>query len=148
MKTPDSTKAESSAPNSADFTATFPRRHYTVAAEVLRRLLHGERLTSLDAVFDANTTRLAAIIHYLEKAYGWVIARADKTVGTADGRVTEVREYFLAQDRLHWALGAGGEAYMLAVTAARAKRRTKAPQARNEATRRNAFRALGVASHG
>lgn len=139
---------ESSAPSSADFTATFPRRHYTVAAEVLRQLLEGERLTGLDAVFGAHTTRLAAVIHYLEKDYGWEIARTDKTVGTVDGRVTDVREYFLSPDRLRQALDAGAAAYVLAVSDARAKQRTEAPQARTEATRRNAFRAVGAAAHG
>ena len=57
MKTPDPTKAESNAPNSVNFTGTakflgaFPTGHNTVTAEVLSRLLNGQNLTGMDAVF-------------------------------------------------------------------------------------------------
>ena len=44
---------------------TFPTRLNTVTAEVLGRLLEGESLTGMDAVFGCSTTRLAAVIHYL-----------------------------------------------------------------------------------
>jgi hypothetical protein len=139
---------ESSAPNSADFTATFPKRHSTVAAEVLRRLLDGERLTGLDAVFDAHTTRLAAVVHYLKRNYGWDISGIDKAVGTVDGRVSEVREYFLPPIALRKAFTAGAADYMLRVLDARARQRAEAAGARTEATRRNASRAVGAAAHG
>jgi hypothetical protein len=53
----------------------FPSRHNTVTAEVLCRLISGENLTGMDAVFGCSTTRLAAVIHYLTEKYGWSIAR-------------------------------------------------------------------------
>jgi len=143
MKTPDSTtKAESSALSIADFTGTFPKRQGTVAAEVLSRLVDGERLTSLDAVFNSHTTRLAAVIHYLKNEYGWLIDHADLAVATVDGRVTEVREYFLSGDTLRRASTAGAGEYSRTVKDARAKQRSEASGAKTEATRRNATRSF------
>ncbi|RYF28205.1 MAG: hypothetical protein EOO23_07555 [Comamonadaceae bacterium] len=138
---------ESSAPNRSDFTATFPHRHGTVAAEVLRRLLDGERLTSLDAVFDSHTTRLAAFVHYLTRDYGWEVSRIDKAVGTVDGRVTEIREYFLAPALLQQARAAGAAEYTALVTEARAIQRAAASKAKIEAKRRNTRRLLPVVAH-
>ena len=80
MKTPDPTKAESSALNSVNFNVPggFPIKHSSVCAEVLARLLNYERLTSLDAVADASTTRLSAVVFYLASKYGWTIESTDK----------------------------------------------------------------------
>jgi hypothetical protein len=53
MKTPDTTKAVSSALTTGApiiAAAGFPAKQNTVTADVLARLLAGERLTSLDTV--------------------------------------------------------------------------------------------------
>lgn len=142
MKTPDPTKAESSAPNRSDFTSAFPKRQGTVAAEVLSRLVDGERLTSLDAVYNAHTTRLAAVIHYLERDYGWNISRSDFAAATVDGRVTEVREYFLSGELVEKAAQAGAREFSLNVKEARAKQRAASASAKTEAGRRNASRSF------
>ena len=68
-----SIKAESSTTHQgarAAYHFSFPFEQDTVCAEVLCRLLCGERLTSLDAVGEASTTRLSAHVFYLEDGYG------------------------------------------------------------------------------
>lgn len=50
-------------------------RKNTVRAGVLCRLLAGDTLTGLEAVFGASTTRLADAIHALARDYGWQIER-------------------------------------------------------------------------
>lgn len=70
---------------------SFPARHNTVTAEVLYRLLEGESLTGMDAVFGCSTTRLAAVIYYLAQEYGWYADHVDINVGTNDGRVTVIQ---------------------------------------------------------
>ena len=58
-------KDEASAPGTgARIIATggYPAKPATVTAEVLARLLAGEKLTSLDGVRDASTTRLSAVV--------------------------------------------------------------------------------------
>ena len=52
------------------FIGGFPTRRNTVTAEVLSRLINGENLTGMDAVFSASTTRLSAVIFYLNEVYG------------------------------------------------------------------------------
>ena len=70
-KTPEPQKGNPSAPSSADFTlpGRLPLKQNTVTAEVLSRLLNGERLTSLDGVYEASTTRLGAVKYSLEKRF-------------------------------------------------------------------------------
>lgn len=118
----------------------FPTRHSTVTAEVLCRLLNGENLTGMDAVFDCSTTRLAAVIHYLAGEYGWNADHADIDVGTNDGRVTEIRVYFLPRAVIRNAFDAGALEFCRSVRIARAVRRKKASEAKETATRRNAAR--------
>ena len=126
MKTPDpTTTAESSAPNSAKFTGTFPPRHDTVIAEVLSRLVSGEKLTGMDAVFNASTTRLSAFVFRLSEEYGWAIDHADRDVGTNDGRITWIRVYYLSQEVVHRANAVGGMAFCRSVMSARASRRKR-----------------------
>jgi hypothetical protein len=73
----------------------LPKRQNTVAADVLARFISGERLTGLESVVDSSTTRLAAVVHYLEGKYGWRILSDDKAVGCKDGRMAYVSEYRL-----------------------------------------------------
>ena len=140
MKTPDSTKAESSAADKREFTATgsFPIKKSSVCAEVLTRLLNYERLTSLDAVADASTTRLSAVVFYLASKYGWAIESTDKAAGCRDGRVAWVSEYTLPADTVARAMAAGAAGWCADVRAARRALRAKAAQARRKAEQANA----------
>lgn len=115
----------------------FPAKLDTVCAEVLRRLLSGERLTSLDAVGEASTTRLSAHVFYLEDAYAWCIERAEKAAGCKDGRVTYVAEYFLAPSVITQATALGAAQWCAKVRAARLKRRANAAKAKRLADRLN-----------
>ena len=81
MKTPDTAKAVSSATRQGAQIISpggLPAKLNTVTAEVLARLLNYERLTSLDAVDEASTTRLSAVTFYLAEKYGWPIEAMDK----------------------------------------------------------------------
>ena len=140
MKTPDPTKAESSALTTGALIIAvggLPAKLQTVTSEVLARLLNGERMTSLDAVHDASTTRLSAVVHYLQTAYGWTIERRDKATGCRDGRVAWVSEYWIDSDTAARALTAGADAWCKQVREARRELRTKAALARAEAARAN-----------
>ena len=117
---------------------TLPTRHYTVTAEVLSRLLNGESLTGMDAVFGCSTTRLSAVIHYLAGEYDWSIDHVDIDVGTNDGRVAVIRTYFLPHASIRRAFDTGALEFCRSVQAARAKTRKQAPKARAEANKRNA----------
>lgn len=141
MKTPDPTiTAESSAPCGAKFNGTFPPRHDTVIAEVLCRLVSGEKLTGMDAVFNASTTRLSAFVFRLSAEYGWTIDHTDRDVGTKDGRVTWIRVYHMSQGAIHSANSVGGAAFCKSVVLARASRRKGAMNAKAQASARNARR--------
>lgn len=143
MKTPDPKKSESSATRTgAPIIAhgELPGKPDTVTAEVLARLLNHERLTCLDAVNEASTTRLSAVTFSLRKAYGWPIEKIDKAVGCRDGRVALVSEYFLAAEVVAHAMAAGAGLWCSKVRAARLKRRANAAQAKRQASRANAAR--------
>ena len=143
MKTPDTTKAASSAPGQGGQIIApggLPAKLNTVTAEVLARLLNHERLTSLDAVSEASTTRLSAVTHYLAKEYGWPIEAVDKAAGCRDGRVAWVAEYFLDPQVIARAMAAGAGDWCAKVRAARRARRAHAARARREAERANAAR--------
>lgn len=147
MKTPDPKNSESSAPSKREFITNtvsiggFPARHNTVTAEILSRLLHGENLTGMDAVYCASTTRLAAVVEYLDTAHGWTIDRVDMDVGCKDGRVTVVRCYYLNRATIRRAFDAGALSFCRSVQSARAKTRQNATKAKAEAHKRNAARA-------
>lgn len=119
----------------------FPTRHNTVTAEVLARLISGENLTGMDAVFGCSTTRLSAVIFYLTEEYGWTIDHVDIDVGTNDGRVAVIRAYYLPRATIRRAFDAGALEFCRSVKDARAKTRKHAPKARAEAEKRNAARA-------
>ena len=118
----------------------LPVRKATVTAEVLARLLNHERLTGLEAVFDASTTRLAAVVKYLQKRYGWVISREDKVVGCSDGRVATVSEYFLLPEVIATAVTKGSDTWCTEVRAARLALRAKVAEAKRKADSLNAAR--------
>ncbi len=151
MKTPEPSKKDPSATGQGAQIISpgeFPAKLNTVTAEVLARLLNHERLTSLDAVSEASTTRLSAITHYLGKEYGWPIEADDKAAGCRDGRVAWVAEYFLAPEIIARAMAAGAGAWCAKVRAARRFRRTQAAQARRSAARANASRGSGRSAPG
>ena len=116
----------------------MPVKQNTVTADVLARLLTGERLTSLDTVYEASTTRLGAVVFYLANDYGWQIESMDKAAGCKDGRVAWVSEYFLPAEIIARGMAAGAGEWCAEVRAARNKRRAHAAQARCEASRANA----------
>ena len=142
MKTPRSTKAEQSAAEqgSTDFTPTgnLPKQKNTVTAEVLTRLLNGERMTSLDGVHEASTTRLSAVAFYLDERWGWAIQTTDKATGCNDGRVAWVVEYHLHPEAIAQAMQDGAGAWCAEVRKARMERRKKAAQAERAAAQANA----------
>ncbi|MDD2975686.1 hypothetical protein [Aquabacterium sp.] len=111
----------------------FPAKLDTVCAEVLRRLLSGERLTSLDAVGEASTTRLSAHVFYLGDSYAWPIESIDKAAGCKDGRVTYVSEYFLPPTVIAHAAERGAAQWCAKVRAARLKLRANAAKAKHRA---------------
>jgi hypothetical protein len=122
------------------YLGSFPARHNTVTAEVLCRLLNGESLTGMDAVFGCSTTRLAAVIYYLAQEYGWYADHVDIDVGTNDGRVTVIRAYFLPRAVIRKAFDAGALEFCRSVKAARAATRKNAAKAKEQAHKRNAAR--------
>jgi hypothetical protein len=126
--------------NQATSAGYFPVRHDTVTAEVLSRLLRGEHLTGMGAVFCANTTRLAAVIDYLGDSYLWNIERINIEVGTKDGRIAVIRTYFLTRATIRHAFDSGALEFIRSVASARAKLRTKASKVIAEAKRRNGAR--------
>ena len=143
MIAPDTTNAVSGAARQgAQIIAPggLPDKLNTVTAEVLARLLNHERLTSIDAVSEASTTRLSAVTHYLAKEYGWPIEAVDKAAGCRDGRVAWVAEYFLDPQVIAHAMAAGAGDWCAKVRAARRARRAHAARARREAERANAAR--------
>lgn len=139
MKRPTPTNGKPSALDSANRITTLhlPKHLNTVVAEVAMRLLNYETLTSLDGVYDASTTRLAAVVEYLEKKYGWNIDRRDMAVGCKDGRVAWVKEYFLDPLTIEAAMAAGAGAWCSDVRRARAALRKKAAEAERRAVLAN-----------
>ena len=97
----------------------FPVRRDTVRAEVFSRLIKGESMTSMTAVFDASTTRLAPQVHKLRTSYKWAIESVEQVVSTNDGRMAEVSAYRLPSQIAMEAMAQGGAEYCASVTAAR-----------------------------
>lgn len=144
MKSAHPIKDEVSAPGQgASIVAsagTLLGRKNTVIAGVLCRLLAGDKLTGLDAVFGASTTRLAAVIHALTRDYGWKVERTDKVVGCKDGRVQTVAEYHLLSSAISDAMRKGAAVWCSEVRAARAELRSQAADAQRAAAQANAAR--------
>lgn len=149
MKAPaPNPKDEAGAPGTGAEIVTpgvLPARQNTVIADVLARLIAGERLTGLDSVMDSSTTRLADVVHKLGKRYGWQIDRTDKAVGCRDGRMTYVSEYRMRADLCAAAVSVGAAPWCQAVRTARRALRAKAAQARANAARFNTAKARRTA---
>ena len=118
----------------------LPSKLNTVVAEVLCRLLNQERLTSLDAVSGASTTRLSAVTFYLAEKYGWPIVATDRAAGCRDGRIAWVAQYRLDSEVITAAMAKGAGPWCLKVRAARLARRANAARAKLLADRANAAR--------
>ena len=141
-KRPTPQVAESSALDDIDFTkpGSLPQRTNTVTADVLAKLLAYERLTGMESVFGSSTTRLGAFVWSLQEKYGWAIERWDKAQGCNDGRVAEVREYWLNPEAVAAAMAGGAGEWCNRVRAARCKLRKQAPKALRDAQRLNLSR--------
>lgn len=126
----------------------LPKRHNTVTAEVLCRLLNHERLTGLEAVFDASTTRLADVVYRLHGTHNWMVSVEEKVVGTADGRTVTIAEYFILPEIIETAMAAGAAVWCAEVRTARAALRAKAAEAERKAARINAARRTARAHPG
>ena len=103
---------------------TYPKRYSTVTSEVLAKLIDGEKLTGMQAVFEASTTRLAAKVHDLRRAYGWEITSTKRVVRTADGRNAEICEYSLPSHVIEAAMEGRGAQFCQGVKLMRAARRS------------------------
>ena len=97
----------------------FPKQHNTVRAEVLARLIKGEVMTGMSAVFDSSTTRLAVAVHALRTSYRWAIESVEKVVSTNDGRTAEIVAYLLPGLIATAAMAQGGAEYCASVRASR-----------------------------
>lgn len=141
MKNAPTTNDES-APDQRDSTpGALPARQNTVTAAVLAALLESNSLTGMDSVFSMSTTRLAAVIYYLEQQYGWVIERRDFVAGTNDGRESWVVAYWLPQAVIAQAFDlVGARDWIDSVKAARVERRKEAGQRKADAAKKNAIR--------
>lgn len=140
-KAPDYKNATEGAADTAHFIGQLPTQQNTVTAEVLRRLLQGERLTSLAGVFEASTTRLGAVVFHLRTGWGWVCDTRDVAAGCKDGRVAWVSEYRLSEAQRIAAMQRPDVVqWCREVREARAKLRTQAAQAQHRAAVLNATR--------
>ena len=139
MKNARPQDSEPSAPDKRDYTpGTLPKCRNTVTAAVLAGLLESNYPTGLEAVFKASTTRLAAVIYYLEHKYGWCIDRRDIATGTRDGRIAEIVVYWLPQATIAKAFEAGARPWIDGVKVARAERRKHADKSKTAAEKMNA----------
>jgi len=145
MKTPANTEMMTSAAldGGSILAGSFPARINTVTADVLRRLLDGERMEGLGTVYQSSTTRLAAVINYLAEKYGWFICREDKANGCIDGRVSTVSVYWLLPSTIADAKANGSDGWCANVRAARLKLRAKAAEALRHAEAINSARKQG-----
>jgi len=116
----------------------LPKKRNTVVAAVLASLLESRAMTGMESVFKQSTTRLGAVIHYLENKYDWQIPRRDVATGTSDGRVANVSAYWLPQATIAKAFDAGAREWIESVKAARAERRKQSDKCKVDAAQRNA----------
>lgn len=129
------------APDSANSnTGTLPNRVNTVTAAVLASLLESRSLTGMESVFKQSTTRLGAVIHRLERGYGWRINRRDMATGTNDGRIATIASYWIPQEAIGKAFEAGARNWIERVKVARAERRKLSDKCKTEALKINARR--------
>ena len=129
-----------SAPDKRNYTpGTLPKHINTVTASVMVALLESNTLTGMESVFKEHTTRLSAVIHYLESPrYGWTIDRRTVSTGTNDGRVAEISAYWLPQETIAKAFEAGAREWINRVKASRSERRKLASKCKADAAQINA----------
>jgi hypothetical protein len=121
----------------------LPVRKSTVTAHVLAQLLESEKLTGLESVFSKSTTRLGAVIHYLESPrYGWTIDRRTVSTGTKDGRIAEIAMYWLRDAAIAQSFKAGSRPWVDEVLQARANRRKQADKCKRIAKYKNIARKI------
>ena len=141
MKRAHLQNTEASAVVNCDSTpGTLPHLRNTVIAAVLASLLESNTLTGMDSVFKQSTTRLCAVIHRLERDYGWRIERRDMAAGTNDGRIASISAYWLPQATIAKAFEAGARDWVESVKVARAARRKESEKCKAHAVRLNASR--------
>lgn len=141
MKTPDTTKVTTSVLEQASsLPFSLPQRTDTACAEVLARLLKGEVLTGMDAVYAASTTRLAAHVHYLAEIYRVETVTGERAVGCKDGRVATVTTYELPPAVVEHARVGAAAQWVATVRTDRAAKRAKAAKAQLKAASVNAAR--------
>lgn len=135
------------AADTANYTpGILPNRINTVTADVLAALLESHKITGMESVFKRNTTRLSAVIHYLESPrYGWTIDRRTESTGTKDGRVAEISAYWLPQATIAKAFENGARDWIESVKAARAERCKQAGACKRVAIHKNITRKAGGA---
>lgn len=143
MKNAPITHSNESAPTSRNYTAgILPTRTNTVTASVLAYLLENHSPTGMEAVFKMSTTRLAAVIHYLEQRYGWHIERNEIVTGTSDGRIATITVYWLSQATILRAFEFGARDWINLVCTTRAERRKLSPKCKVIAAKINASRKI------
>jgi len=141
MKNTPDQKTNESATDTVNYApGILPTRKNTVTADVLACLLESRVMTSIESVFAQSTTRLAAVIEYIERRYGWSVPRRDKIVGTNDGRVSTVREYFLPQQTITRAFEVNADDWINGVKAERAERRKESDKCKELAKKLNISR--------
>lgn len=138
MKNAPITISNESAPDKRDYNAgTRPERINTVTAEALALLLEMNEITGMESVFRMSTTRLSAVIHYLQKRYDWQIERRDEVTGTNDGRIPTITVYWLPQATIAQAFERGARDWIDRVKAARKEKRKAADKCKEIAARIN-----------
>lgn len=139
MKTLPNQTAFESAPDKRDYTpGTLPKQQDTVTAAVLAAMLESEVITGMESVFKQSTTRLSAVIYYLERKYGWHAERRDIAKGTSDGRVATVTAYWLPRGTIALSFEAGAREWIDNVKAARLDRRKLSDKCKADAAKWNA----------
>ena len=110
-KRPTDNKSQSSASEQRNYTSgTLPKRSNTLQSCVLAALLEGRVITGIEAVFEQSTTRASAVVHALQRNYGWTIERHEQAQGTNDGRVSWIAVYWLSAQVREAAFVAGAAA--------------------------------------
>jgi hypothetical protein len=100
---------------------TFPKRHNTVLAEVLKILLTGKALDHGDGLDACSTMRLAHPIYSLKKDYDWDIVTGDRVVSCRDGRTQTIAVYSIPPACIKAVDQAQRESYIRSVNQARAE---------------------------
>lgn len=141
MKNAPITNSNESVPDKRDYTpGALPARINTVVSAVVAGLLESNRLTGMESVFNQSTTRLSAVVYYLERKYGWHIERRDIATDTKDGRIAWITVYWLPQETISKAFEAGAREWIDSVKAARAERRKQASKNKMSVAQKNVTR--------